>query len=119
VTARALDAAVLESLRQLNQAGQPDIVREVLTVFLADAPVRLAAIDGAIGSGDAPALQRAAHALKGAAGSIGAVGLQTCCHDLEELGRAGGLDGASGLGRRIHDEFGRVRDEINEMLATG
>lgn len=110
---------MLESLRQLNQAGQPDIVREVLTMFLADAPVRLAAIDDAIGKSDGPALQRAAHALKGAAGSIGAVGMQTGCRELEERGKAGRLDGAAALGRQLHDEFDRVRAEIDEILATG
>jgi HPt (histidine-containing phosphotransfer) domain-containing protein len=115
----ALDAAVLESLRQLNQAGQPDIVREVLTVFLADAPIRIAAIDDAIQSGTGPALQRAAHALKGAAGSIGATALQGSCRELEEIGKAGALDGAAALGARIHEEFARVRAEITEILATG
>jgi two-component system sensor histidine kinase/response regulator len=115
----ALDAAVLESLRQLNQAGQPDIVREVLTVFLADAPIRVAAIDDAIRAGEGQSLQRAAHALKGASGSIGAVALQTCCRELEEIGKAGALDGAPELGRRIQEEFARVRAEIGEILATG
>jgi two-component system, sensor histidine kinase and response regulator len=115
----ALDAAVLESLRQLNQAGQPDIVHEVLTVFLADAPVRVAAIDEAIRSGEGQSLQRAAHALKGAAGSIGATSLQASCRELEEIGKAGTLDGAPDLGRRIHEEFARVRTEIAEILATG
>jgi HPt (histidine-containing phosphotransfer) domain-containing protein len=119
VTPSALDATVLESLRQLNQAGQPDIVREVLTVFLADAPVRLAAIDDAIRDGDAQAIQRSAHALKGAAGSIGALGLQARCRDLEECGKARALDGTSELGRGIRDEFERVRVEIAEILATG
>lgn len=115
----ALDANVLESLRQLNQAGQPDIVREVLTVFLADAPARLAAIDQAIGAGDAQAVQRAAHALKGAAGSIGAMALQGCCRELEERGKDRELDGAAALGSAIRAECARVKTEITEILATG
>ena len=119
MTPPALDAAVLDRLRQLNQAGEPDIVREVLTVFLADAPVRLAAIDDAIRGGEGQTLQRAAHALKGAAGSIGAHALQAYCRELEEIGKAGTLDRAPDLGRRIHEEFARVRAEIGEILATG
>jgi HPt (histidine-containing phosphotransfer) domain-containing protein len=119
VNAPALDANVLESLRQLNQDGQPDVVQEVLTVFLADAEARLAAIDDAIKSGDGTAVHRAAHAFKGAAGNIGATILTEKCRELEEAGRAGTLDGAAELGRRIHDEFARVRVEIAEILATG
>lgn len=119
MTAPALDPGVLEGLRQLNQPGQPDIVREVLTVFLSDAPERLDAIDTAIGAGDPQALQRAAHALKGAAGSVGAITLQARCRELEDTAKAGALDGAAALGRAIADEWTRVRTEIREILATG
>jgi HPt (histidine-containing phosphotransfer) domain-containing protein len=119
VTPPVLDPAVLEGLRQLNQPGQPDIVREVLTVFLADAPGRLSAIDDAIRVSDAPALQRAAHALKGAAGSIGAATLQAGCRELEDAAKSERLDGAAALARGIHDEWERVRGEIAEILATG
>jgi HPt (histidine-containing phosphotransfer) domain-containing protein len=119
VTPPALDAAVLETLRQLNQPGQPDIIREVLTMFLADAPERLGAIDQAMQSGNTEALQRAAHALKGGAGSIGALALQACCRELEEAAKAGTLSGAAELGRAIHDEWARVRAEIGEILAAG
>jgi HPt (histidine-containing phosphotransfer) domain-containing protein len=115
----ALDAAVLESLRQLNQPGQPDIVREVLTVFLADAPGRVAAIEQAIRASDAPAIQRAAHALKGASGSIGAMTLQAHCRELEDSAKAARLERTPELGRGIHEEWARVRAEIAEILATG
>lgn len=119
MTPPALDAAVLESLRQLNQPGEPDIVREVLTVFLSDAPGRVKAIEEAIRASDLPAIQRAAHALKGASGSIGAMTLQARCRELEDAAKATKLEHASELGRGIHEEWGRVRAEIAEILATG
>ena len=119
MNAPALDAAVLESLRQLNQEGQPDVVREVLTVFLDDGPTRLRAIDDAIRSRDGRAVQHAAHALKGAAGSIGATALQARCRELEEMGKAAALDHALDLGRRVHEEFERARKEIQEILLSG
>lgn len=115
----ALDASVLESLRQLNQQGQPDIVREVLTVFLDDAPKRLAAIDQAVRSRNGQDIQRAAHSFKGAAGSIGASALQERCRELEDTGKAGALDGAAALKQQIHEEYERARFEIAEILATG
>jgi len=72
----ALDPRVIDSLRQLTQDGEPDVLAEVLGLFLADAPARLAAIAAAAQAGDGPALHRSAHALKGAAGTIGASALQ-------------------------------------------
>jgi two-component system, sensor histidine kinase and response regulator len=119
VTGPALDPAVLEGLRQLNQPGQPDLVREVLAVFLSDAPGRLDAIDNAIRASDPQAIQRAAHALKGAAASIGAMPLQARCRELEELGKSARLDSTAELGGAIRDEWARVRAEIAEILATG
>lgn len=116
MTERALDAAVLDILRQLNQEGQPDIVREVLTLFLDDAPRRLAAIRDALERRDAAALRREAHTLKGAAAHIGAVTFERHCRQLEALGRAASLDGAPEIVRQIHTEFDRVRDEIRRLL---
>jgi HPt (histidine-containing phosphotransfer) domain-containing protein len=116
VTERALDAAVLDALRQLNQEGQPDIVREVLTVFLADAPRRLAAIREALERRDTAALRREAHTLKGAAAHIGAVTFEGRCRQLEEMGIAASLDGAPEVVRQIHTEFDRVSAEIRGLL---
>jgi HPt (histidine-containing phosphotransfer) domain-containing protein len=116
VTERALDAAVLDTLRQLNQEGQPDIVREVLTLFLDDAPRRLAAIRDALERRDAAALLREAHTLKGAAAHIGAVTFERHCRQLEAMGRAASLDGASEVVQQIEMEFGRVSAEIRGLL---
>jgi HPt (histidine-containing phosphotransfer) domain-containing protein len=118
VTARALDDAALERLRQLNQDGQPDVVREVLTVFLADATHRLAAIDAGIGQQDGRAVHRAAHALKGAASSIGATTLEGHCRDLEAAAQAPALDRARETARHVQEEIGRVRVEIQRILAA-
>ncbi len=59
------------------------MTREVVGLFIADAPRRLEAIGLAIAAGDAEELSRAAHALKGAAGNIGAVAIQAACAALE------------------------------------
>jgi PAS domain S-box-containing protein len=44
------------------------VLREVIDVFLDDAPVMMKALEAALAGGDAPALAAAAHALKGSAG---------------------------------------------------
>jgi HPt (histidine-containing phosphotransfer) domain-containing protein len=119
VNAPALDPGVLESLRQLNQEGQPDVVHEVLTVFLSDAPLRVAAIEEAVRSGDATWVHRAAHAFKGAAGNIGATILHNHCRELDEVAKSGTLARAPELARQIREEFNRVRVEIAGILAAG
>ena len=118
MTARALDDAALERLRELNQEGQPDLVREVLTAFLADAPRRLAAVDDGISQEDRAAVHRAAHALKGAASTIGATTLKQLCRDVEEAAGAAALDRARDIAGQLRREAARVHLEINRILAA-
>jgi len=116
MTVSVLDPAVLESLRSLNQPGEPDVVQEILTLFVAEAPARLAAIAGAVEAGDAPALQRAAHALKGSAAAIGATALQRICAEVEEVARSGVMAGASAGIESIRGANAALHAEIDHLL---
>jgi len=112
----ALDPAVLDSLRRLTPPGEPDVLKDVLGLFLADAAGRLEAIVAAVSVGDAPALQRSAHTLKGAAGAIGASALQAACRELEELAKRPGLVPDAVDLATLHSEFARVRAAIDLLL---
>ena len=114
--ASPLDASVLDSLRQLSEPGQLDVVKEVLGLFLMDAPARVQAIDDAASARDAAALQRSAHTLKGASGTIGAFSLQQACRALEDMGKQAAFDDvATGLDA-LHKEYGRVKGAIDQLL---
>jgi len=114
-----IDLSVIDRLRQLNQEGEPDVVREVFLLFLDDAPRRISAIAEAIGRGDADALQRAAHTLKGAAASIGATALQALCLEVELLGKGARPEAATVPAQALRAEFDRVRGEIDRLLLIG
>jgi CheY-like chemotaxis protein len=77
-----MDFSRLEEFREFDDLDQT-MTREVVGLFVADAPRRLAAIQAAIAAGDAGALSVAAHTLKGAASNIGASALQAVCDRLE------------------------------------
>ena len=112
----ALDPAVIEALRQLNEEGHPDVVTEVLGLFLTEAPSRLDAVEAAVRDRDASALRRSAHTLKGASGAIGATALQTACRALEELGKRHALDEAPAAMETMRHEYRRVQDAIDQLL---
>jgi CheY-like chemotaxis protein len=61
------------------------MTRELIALFIADIPKRLAAITQAMQSRNAHALHEAAHALKGAAGNVGAISLAQACTTVEQL----------------------------------
>jgi HPt (histidine-containing phosphotransfer) domain-containing protein len=114
--ASPLDAAVLESLRQLSEPGQLDVVKEVLGLFLIDAPARMRAIDDAATARDAAALQRSAHTLKGASGTIGAFSLQRACRALEDMGKQASFDHVAAGLDTLHEEYRRVKCAIDQLL---
>jgi HPt (histidine-containing phosphotransfer) domain-containing protein len=114
--APALDPAVLARLRQLNQPGEPDLVQEVLALFVADAQDRIVALAAAAAAQNPDGLQRAAHALKGGAANIGAHQLQSLCRELEEMAQAGETAGAVARIGAIGEEFARIKAEIAQLL---
>jgi two-component system sensor histidine kinase/response regulator len=69
-----------------------DLLHEMIDLFLDNAPLLLAEIEHAITRRDCQALERAAHALKGAAQSMGGVPAAKAAFGLEEMGRANNLD---------------------------
>jgi signal transduction histidine kinase/DNA-binding response OmpR family regulator len=61
------------------------MTRELIALFIADIPKRLAALNQAVQSRNAHVLHEAAHALKGAAGNVGAISLAEACTTVEQL----------------------------------
>jgi len=115
--APVLDPAVLETLRQLTPPGEPDVLNEVLALFLKDVPARIERLRAAWQGGDAVAVQRAAHSLKGSAGNIGATGLLAVCKALDEHGRAGDLSNLRPLIETLDSEYQKVAAEIARLTA--
>jgi CheY-like chemotaxis protein/HPt (histidine-containing phosphotransfer) domain-containing protein len=108
-----VDLGVIEKL--LEQAGGgSDLLKSLIRTYLADAPARIAAIREGMARGDAPAVARAAHALKSASANLGATVLARLCKDLERHCRAGSTLDADDLARAIGLEFEHVREELAE-----
>lgn len=118
MAAPALDPAVLDSLRELTPPGEPDLLAEVLQLFVTDAPARIERLRAAGQARDAEGVQRAAHSLKGSAGNIGANQLMAVCGRLDELGRSGDLSALAPLMASLEAEYGRVAAEIQELIRS-
>jgi CheY-like chemotaxis protein len=111
-TAPVLDATIIAALRELQAAGEPDVLGQLIDVFLDDARVQLASLAEAIRQSDAAAIYQAAHRLRGGAANLGAAALAKHCADLEALGRAGALSGADALLQAITAELRRVEQAL-------
>ena len=114
----ALDPAVLDTLRKLTSPGEPDVLAEVLKLFLEEVPPRIERLRNARAAGNIEEMMRAAHSLKGSAGNIGAKELHRICGQLDELGRSRNLEAAGPLVTALDAEFAKVEIEIRRLLSA-
>jgi len=79
----AIDPAVLAALDETWEEGEPDLVVELIDLYLGDAPQWVEAMRTAAAADDATILRRAAHTLKGSSGSLGIRQVAEVCRMLE------------------------------------
>jgi len=111
-----LDPAVIESLRQLTPPGEPDVLKEVLQLFLEEVPGRISRLRAAWQAGNPAEVHRAAHSLKGSSGNIGATQLFDVCRQLDDQGRAGDFAHMPALVASLDTEYARVAAEIHQLI---
>jgi HPt (histidine-containing phosphotransfer) domain-containing protein len=94
------------------------MLRPLLATFLEDAPARFAALERAVASGDAKAIEVAAHAFKSGAGTIHATVLAAALATAEIAARGGHLETIKGSLAEIRSEHLAVLLELEALLAT-
>ena len=90
--AQVIDFKRVESLRALEQAGDPGLLRELIDSFLAKTPGRLARLSALAEEGAAEALEAEVHALAGSCGALGLEQLRLLCRQTEKAARSGTVD---------------------------
>jgi HPt (histidine-containing phosphotransfer) domain-containing protein len=108
---------VLAGLRELQEEGEPDILHELIELFLTEVPSQLVVLREAAVANDADSVKRIAHTLKGSCGNMGAVSMGAICAELEEIGRSEDLAVAPARISNLEEEFGRVRAVFEKELS--
>ena len=111
-----IDKSVLDSLRELQEAGDPDIVAEVGGLFIHHSPEKVEAIMKSAANGDARVLQMAAHSLKSSSAYVGAMRLSELSRELEMMGRSQVMDGAEEKAERLNREYKQVMMELDAEI---
>jgi len=88
-----LDLEVIRELADVTADSGCTFLRSVLESFAADARGALKRMHGHARTGDATALAREAHRLKGSSGTVGAIRLAGECLEIERAARAGTCTG--------------------------
>ena len=115
---RTIDLAVLDELRAVGDAVEQDLLAELVDRFAHDTEPLLVELRGAVESGDAPAVGRIAHAIKGSCGQLGGRRLASSCGRLEGKATAGTLsDGRSDL-HEVEIDYRELQHALTLRLSS-
>ncbi len=107
-----LDESALEIL--IN--GDQEFLAELVTIFFSDYPGLLASVRQAILDQDAPALSRAAHALKGSVANFSARGAMHAALRLEVMGQNNDIKDAGAACDALEAELKRLQKTLEGMI---
>jgi HPt (histidine-containing phosphotransfer) domain-containing protein len=105
----AVDLSYLRLLDELSEPGEPDLIVELIDLYLEEGPRRLKSLRAACENRDSVALKNSAHNLKGSSGNLGALLMAEVCHQLEQLAYKKSFTEATEVLSALEHEFGRVQ----------
>jgi signal transduction histidine kinase/CheY-like chemotaxis protein/ligand-binding sensor domain-containing protein len=79
-----LDESILTDLRELAGPDDPDLLGQLLTMFIVETPPRIEMMTSGAVSGDWEVVRRTAHTLKGTCKQLGVIGMVDLCQRLED-----------------------------------
>jgi HPt (histidine-containing phosphotransfer) domain-containing protein len=99
--------------------GDLDLLRKMVGPFIAEIPRSLGTLRVAIGRQDCPAVERAAHFIKGSVGNFCAQPVFEDALRLEKMARNGDLTGAEDVSDALERGLERLRRALLTLTATG
>ena len=114
-----LDPQILEQLRLL-EAERPGLMKELIRLFVADAPKQMRLIDGAYGRRDPELLRQSAHFLRSGSLALGlnALAAQALYFEHLPLEQYGSKDNDAGI-VQLRAEVHRVLLALLKMMKDG
>jgi CheY-like chemotaxis protein len=92
--------------------GDTELLLEIAKIFMDQADTMLAAVEETVRKQDAPALERAAHSLKGSVGVFGAQAAKDSAFRLEQMGRNRDLGAAQQACESLSRELQLVKQDL-------
>lgn len=111
-----LDPQAIETLRMLNPGDNDAFLKELIEIYLQDAPAHITEIEKALAATDATAVMRAAHSLKGSSSNFGATYFASLAQQIEHQGKAGTLGQTAAALVTLKTEYTRVAGALTALM---
>ncbi len=113
-----LDMAIVEELLSFADDGDPELLVDLIQMFLEDGPAKVRAITEGLEEGDFEKVERAAHSLKGTSGNLGAKFLQDSCEAMQVASRQNESDTVRDLTPQIVSHYADAEAALQKLLAS-
>ena len=112
-TSIVIDRNVLDSLRNMQQPGQDNIVSEVIALYMDTASSQLQNLRHAVDTNDSERIQESAQLLKSGSVTIGAINMASLCDKLVSYACNGDMESADIALIKLETEFQAVQEVLN------
>jgi HPt (histidine-containing phosphotransfer) domain-containing protein len=104
---------------QIREVGGEELLHELFATFVALAPERLRALEGAMASGDLAGVAHAAHSIRSSSASVGARPLATLAGEVEEAAQQGRLERLAESSSELDAAYDAVVRLLSKRLGGG
>jgi HPt (histidine-containing phosphotransfer) domain-containing protein len=111
-----IDPDAIENLRALSPDDDDAFLKEILTIFLADVPERIADLSTHRVNGNTEAFIRAAHSIKGSSSNVGACEVREIAQQIEHDTRQQGTPVSEARVAALEAAFARAKTVILPLL---
>jgi len=112
---QVLDMAVVEELLSLTDDRNPELLLDLIQMFLDDGPRKVDAVLQGLRAGDFEQMERAAHSLKGSSGHLGAHLLQDVCEQIQVTSNKRDPALASRLAQQLTARFAEAQRALRAL----
>ncbi len=100
-------------------AGDEDLLREIIELFLNEAPQNVEELQASLAEDDASAARRAAHKLKNSVAYFGAQNARNLATAIEDAAASGNLESARDQQEELVATLGRLQSELDRYATRG
>ncbi len=111
------EVSAVARLDEIQREFGGEMLSELIVLFVSDTINRLVQLHDVAEQGDAPALERAAHGLKGSCRNLGARCMGDLCEQLEAQGRAGSTKDVATLVTQLGEEWQIIKPLVEARAA--
>lgn len=105
------------AIQRLHRIGGNELVGELISIFLRNAPERIASAAAGAESGNMNQVMLAAHSLKSSCANLGAQHMRQLAIDIEAVALAGNSTALPDMIRKLDDAFQKIRPLLESRSA--